>query len=378
MRANCWSLSELVTSPPIWLTIIAFILLLGPLVVLHELGHYWAGRLFGVRAQTFSVGFGKELWHRVDKRGTRWRLAAIPLGGYVMFAGDADATSGPNPELAGKSPAQLKGTLAGAALWQRTIIILAGPMANFLTAIVIYAGFALAFGVPYTAPVVNGFAPQSAAQTAGMQVGDRIAEVDGTRIDDFSEIAPRIAFYPGQTVQLVLDRAGRRIELPVKIALSTETDRFGNKISRGLLGISAQQSEFRGANPLQAIGFGLATTAQKTRMIAVGLKQIIFGERSLRDLSGLPKTAQASGQMLSLGWLVFVEFAAFVSINLGFINLLPIPTLDGGHLVIYAAEAVRRKPLGIRSQELAFRLGMAFVLVFAVFVTLNDLASMFL
>ena len=377
MRAYCWSLFELAVSPPIWLTIIAFILLLGPLVVLHELGHYWAGRLFGVRALTFSVGFGKELWHRIDKRGTRWRLAAIPLGGYVMFAGDADATSGPNPKLASKSPAELKGTLAGAALWQRTIIILAGPMANFLTAILIYAGFAMAFGVPYTAPVVSGFAPQSAAQAAGIQLGDRIAEIDGTKIDDFSEIGPRIAFYPGQTVELVLDRAGRRIELPVKVALSTETDRFGNKFSRGLLGISSKSAEFRSANPFTALGFGVVATAEKTRMIAVGLKQIVFGERSLRDLSGLPKTAQASGQMLSLGWLTFVEFAAFVSINLGFINLLPIPTLDGGHLAIYAAEAVRRKPLGLRSQEMAFRLGMAFVLAFAVFVTLNDLATMF-
>ena len=144
-----------------------------------------------------------------------------------------------------------------------------------------------------------------------------------------------------------------------------------------MLGIAPGPVEFRSAGPIGVLGYGITETAEKTRMIAVGLKQIVFGERSLRDLSGLPKTAQASGQMLSLGWLTFVEFAAFVSINLGFINLLPIPTLDGGHLAIYAAEAVRRKPLGLRSQEMAFRLGMAFVLAFAVFVTLNDLATMF-
>ncbi len=361
-------------SPSILLTIVAFILLLGPLIVLHELGHYYAGRLFGVRAETFSVGFGKELWHRIDKRGTRWRLAAFPLGGYVMFAGDADASSRPANGEQAASP----GTLAGAKLWQRVIIVLAGPIANLVTAILIFAGFAMMFGIPSSPPVIGGFSPSSAARAAGLQAGDRIIEIDSAQIDDFADIAPRVALYPGETVSIAYERAGRRLETPVKLALDVSKDQFGNEARRGLLGISSAGLQYQRVNPLRAIGYGTVQSIGIARMMAIGLKQIITGERSVREMGGLPKVAKFSGEMLSLGWLPFVGFAALISINLAFINLLPIPTLDGGHLAIYAAEAIRRKPLGLRSQEWAFRLGMAFVLAFAVFVTVNDLAGMFL
>ncbi|MCC6926374.1 MAG: RIP metalloprotease [Novosphingobium sp.] len=379
MRVNCWSLPDLAHSPSIWLTIVAFLLLLGPLIVIHELGHYLAGRWCGVRAETFSVGFGKELWHRIDKRGTRWRIAAFPLGGYVQFAGDADPSSRPDASLADRPADELKGTMPGAPLWQRAFIVLAGPLANLLTAVLIFAGFAMAYGVPSIPPVVGDFAEQSAAKAAGIQLGDRIERIDGADIEDFTQIAQRVALYPGQTVVVSLDRAGRKIEIPVKLALDVRKDEFGNEIRRGLLGIAAgSRPEFTPVDPLRALGFGVISSVDQVRMMAIGLKQIVVGERSVREMGGLPKVAKFSGEMLSLGWLEFTGFAALISINLAFINLLPIPTLDGGHLAIYAAEAVRRKPLGIRSQELAFRLGMAFVLAFAVFVTLNDLAQMFL
>ena len=373
-RANYWSLPELPQSPSILLTVTGFILLLGPLIVLHELGHYFAGRMFKVRAETFSVGFGKELWHRIDKRGTRWRLAAFPLGGYVMFAGDADPSSKP----AGGAQAATPGTLAGAELWQRVIIILAGPMANLVTAILIFAGFAMAFGIPSSPPVIGMFSPSSAAQAAGLQTGDRIVAIDGTQIDDFADIAPRVALYPGDTVTIAYERAGRRLETPIKLALDVSKDQFGNEARRGLLGIGSAGLQYQRVNPLRAVGYGTVQSIGIARMMAIGLKQIITGERSVREMGGLPKVAKFSGEMLSLGWLPFVGFAALISINLAFINLLPIPTLDGGHLAIYAAEAIRRKPLGLRSQEWAFRIGMAFVLAFAVFVTVNDLAGMFL
>ena len=363
-------------SPSFLLTIVAFVLLLGPLIVLHELGHYYAGRLFKVRAETFSVGFGKELWHRIDKRGTRWRIAVFPLGGYVMFAGDADPSSKPSADTEGRPAAP--GTLAGAALWQRVIIILAGPMANLVTAILIFAGFAMAFGIPSSPPVIGTIKAGSAAQAAGLQTGDRIVAIDGARIDDFGDIAPRIALYPGATVTVAYERAGRDMQMPVKLALDVSKDQFGNETRRGLLGIGAAGTQLTRVNPLRAIQYGSVQSLGIARMMAVGLKQIVTGERSIKEMGGLPKVAKFSGEMLSLGWLEFVGFAALISINLAFINLLPIPTLDGGHLAIYAAEAIRRKPLGIRSQELAFRIGMAFVLAFAVFVTVNDLAGMFL
>ena len=377
MPAACWSLPELLESPSILLMLGAFLLMLGPLIIIHELGHYYAGRIFGVRALTFSIGIGKELWHRIDKRGTRWRVAAIPLGGYVLFAGDADASSKPDPALEGASAEELKGTLPGAPLWQRALIVLAGPFANLLVAVLIYTGFAMSYGVPFAPPVVAGFSQNSAAQQAGIQIGDRIVSIDGAQIDDFPDIAPRVALYPGQVVQVGIDRSGRALEFPVSIALVKETDSFGNESTRGLLGIAGGAGELRPVGPLGAVEFAVGATGEKLRIIAVGLKQIVFGERSLREMGGLPKTAKASGEMLSLGWVVFLEFAAFVSINLAFINLLPIPTLDGGHLAFYAAEAVRRRPLGLRSQEFAFRIGMAFVIAVALFVNINDLVSLF-
>ena len=363
-------------SPSIFLTLFAFVLLLGPLIVLHELGHYWAGRIFGVKAETFSVGFGKELWHRIDKRGTRWRIAAFPLGGYVMFAGDADPSSKPSADTFDQ-PAS-PGTLAAAALWQRMIIILAGPLANLVTAILIFAGFAMTYGIVTAPPVIGGFSSASAAKSAGLQPGDRITSIDGQQIEDFADIAPRVALYPGQTVKVTYERAGRTMEVPVKLALDVTKDQFGNENRRGLLGIGPAGVELTRVNPLRAVQYGAVQSFGIARMMAIGLKQIVTGERSINEMGGLPKVAKFSGEMLSLGWPEFVGFAALISINLAFINLLPIPTLDGGHLAIYAAEAIRRKPLGLRSQELAFRIGMAFVLAFAVFVTVNDLAGMFL
>ncbi len=365
-------------SPSLLLTLFAFLLMIGPLIVIHELGHYWAGRLCGVRALTFSVGFGKELWHRIDKRGTRWRIAAFPLGGYVQFAGDADASSRPDPALEGASPDALKGTLPGAKLSHKMFISFAGPLANLVTAVVIFAGFAAVYGTLYAPPVVGRFADNSAAQAAGVQLGDRIIAIDGAKVSDFADIAPRVALYPGQTLNVQIERAGRNFELPVTIKLVTEQDRFGNSYQRGLMGIGGTDPEVRQLNPLAAVGFGVEETWKQIRTTAIALKQMVVGERSVTDLSGLPRTAKVSGEMMALGWFAFIQFIAFVSINLAFINLLPIPTLDGGHLAIYAAEAVRRKPLDIRSQEWAFRIGMGFVLALAVFVTLNDLTQMFL
>lgn len=365
-------------SPGFLLTVFAFLLLLGPLIVLHELGHYLVGRWFGVRADVFSVGMGKELWHRIDKRGTRWRLAAFPLGGYVLFAGDADASSKPNPELQNATPEQLKGTLTGAPLWQRSLIVLAGPMANLLVAVGIIAGFAMAYGVPNNPPVIGGFAPGSVAQAAGLQVGDRITAVDGARIEAFKDIADRVMLLPGQTVRIAALREGKSVVVPVTLATDVQTDRFGNEHKRGFLGVAGGRPEYTRLGPVSAVIFGFDESFEIVRKMALGLKQIVFGERSVKEMGGPIKIAQFSGQSFSLGWEAFIGFAAMISINLAFINLLPIPTLDGGHLAMYAAEAVRRKPLGLRSQEWAFRTGLALVLGLVLFVTLNDLASLFL
>ncbi|WP_296678729.1 RIP metalloprotease RseP [Novosphingobium sp.] len=356
--------------------ILAFILVLGPLVVLHELGHYLAGRMFGVRADAFSVGFGKELWGRTDKRGTRWKLSAIPLGGYVQFAGDMNATGQSDPALEGAARADLKGTFPGARLWQRAVIVFAGPFTNFLIAVAIFAAFAMAYGIRVTPPVIGGFAPQSAAQAAGLQLGDRIVAIDGDPVNDFTEIARKVLLYPGKTITVAAQRNGQTITLPVTLASHTEKDGFGGAATKGMLGIASVRPELRPVGLGKALAVGVGDSVTAIKMTAIGLGQIITGDRSTKEMGGPIKIAQYSGQTMSLGWAAMVLFAATISINLAFINLLPIPVLDGGHLAMYAAEAVRRKPLGARSQEWAFRAGLAFVLALVLFVTFNDLASL--
>ncbi|MEY4159637.1 MAG: metalloprotease RseP [Pseudomonadota bacterium] len=364
--------------PPVLMAALGFLLLIGPLVVLHELGHYLVARWCGVTSKIFSIGFGKEIWGFNDKHGTRWRIAAIPLGGYVQFAGDANAMStADDGALAAMSAEERSHTFANKPLWQRALIVAAGPLANILVALVVFAAFNMAFGKPVVAPVVGAFSAQSPAQVAGLHLGDRIVAVDGRAVADFGELVDLVRPYPGQTITLRLNRSGTAIDLPVALADHVERDRFGNTARIGLLGVYSRHGEFVAVGPFEAVTLAGRQCWGIVRMLTLGIKQITTGERSLDELGGPIKTAQYSGEQLGLGWLNFVQFAAFISINLAFINLLPIPTLDGGHLAFYAAEALRRRPLGARSQDWAFRLGLGFVLALMVFVTINDLASLF-
>jgi len=354
----------------------AFFLVLGPLVLLHELGHYLAGRLCGVRAAAFSIGFGRELVGWTDKRGTRWKLCAIPAGGYVQFAGDLDASSRPDPALADASDEDRKGTFPAAPLWQRAFIVFAGPLMNLLVAVAIFATFNMTYGVGAASNEIGAFSPNSAAAAAGLKVGDKVVAVDSAKADDFADIAQNVALYPGKTVMITALRDGRSFQVPVTLATDVIKDRFGNEMRRGLLGIQSKGVRYERQPPLRAISMAFGQCWGAMRTMAIGLKQIVVGERSVKEMGGPIKIAKYSGEQLSLGWPEFVGFAALISINLAFINLLPIPVLDGGHLAMYAAEAVRRRPLGERSQEWAFRTGLAFVLAIMLFVTLNDLASL--
>ena len=365
-------------SPGILVTLFGFALLLGPLIFLHELGHYTVGRWCGVKADVFSIGFGKELFGWTDKRGTRWKLSMLPLGGYVQFAGDADASSKPDAEWLSLPAEERAKTLPGRPLWQRAAVVAAGPLTNFLFAILILAGFNLNAERVSAPPVIATVAVGSPAQAAGLKVGDRVVSVQGHKTAGWAEMALEIGMHPGEQLSLVVERGGRQFDVPVLSRINRVKDQFGNAHQEGFLGIGrAKEAEVtHRVGPIEAVTLAFVQTERIVSMSLTGIGQVVRGTRSKNELGGPIKMAQLSGQALSLGWVNFVFFVALISINLGFINLLPIPVLDGGHLALYAIEAVRRKPVSERGQEWAFRTGLAFVVALMLFVTVNDLAQL--
>jgi regulator of sigma E protease len=361
--------------PSFLFTVISFLLVIGPLIFVHEYGHYLAGRLCGVKAETFSIGFGHELAGWTDKRGTRWKIGALPLGGYVRFAGDMNPASAPSAAWLALPPEERARTFQGRPLWQRAVIVLAGPVTNFLFAILIFSALFAVNGEPRTPPVVAGVESGSAAQAAGLQPGDRIESIAGRAIDRFEDITPIVAMRPGEALELQILRQGRELMLTATPKPDVITDRFGNAMTRGLLGIRSGASVFVELTPMEVPGAAVAKPYETIRLIVDTTGQIITGRRSTSELGGPLKIAQLSGQQATLGWQDFVYFMAAISVNLGFINLLPIPLLDGGHLLFYGIEAVRRRPVDSGFQDWAFRSGLAFLLALMVFVTLNDLGS---
>jgi len=365
--------------PPFWMYFVGFLLVLGPLVTVHELGHYLVGRWFGVHAEAFSVGFGKEIFARVDSRGTRWRIAALPLGGYVQFKGDMNPASIPN---ATEQP-PTHGSFQAAALWKRALIVAAGPVTNLLVAIAIFAAFFSVFGNPTIEGVedsrtIGEFAEESVARDAGMQIEDKIVAIDGAEIADFDEIRNHVLLRPGSDMVFTVERGSERIDFPLTTARIEEADGFGNLSVQGRIGVGPLGGRyvFEEVGVLESIPLAAQRCWDITAMMVTGIKQILTGERSIKELGGPVKIAKYSGEQMSLGFVAFVNFAALISLNLAFINFLPIPALDGGHLAFYAAEAIRRKPVGPEATEWAYRTGIAFVLVFMVVVTWNDITSL--
>jgi regulator of sigma E protease len=356
--------------------IVGFLLVLGPLVTLHELGHYLVGRWFGVKADSFSVGFGSEIAGFTDRRGTRWKLSALPLGGYVQFAGDMNPASQPSEEWLALPPEEREKTFQAKPLWQRALIVAAGPVSNFLIAIAILAAFNFAYGKLVVPPVATTVSAGTMADKLGIRPGDRFLEVNGDSIESFDELRDVVAPNPGATLRLLVESHGERRLLTFVVPSVTERDRFGNEFRIGQLGVGSNKGELVPVGPVEAVILGVQQTGETVRLMVQGLGQIVTGRRTVDELGGPIKIAKYSGEQLSLGWRNFVSFAALISINLAFINLLPIPALDGGHLAFYAAEAVRRKPASPRSQEWAFRTGIAFVLALMLFVTINDIVSL--
>ena len=364
----------MLAQPPIWFIALAFVLAIGPLVFIHELGHYLVARWCGIGAETFSIGFGREIVGWTDRRGTRWKVGWLPLGGYVRFVGDMNASSQPgDPDTL--SPEQRDRAFHLKPVWQRFLVVLAGPMANFLLAIAIFAAFFAVFGIPRTPPVVGLVQPGSAAASAGLRPGDRIRSIAGQEIISFEDIRRIVIIRPAETVPITIERGGQGLTIPVTLGAQDSKDEFGQHFRIGLLGIGQSARVLEHVSLPRLLPEAMRYTFSLTRSMIDGLVQIVSGERSTKELGGPIKMAQIAGQQASLGAFEFFQLLALFSINLGFINLLPVPMLDGGHLAFYAIEAARRRPLSAKAQEWAFRGGLALLMALLLFTTVNDLAS---
>ena len=361
--------------PPLWLILIAFLCMLGPLVFFHELGHYLVARWLRIPAEAFSIGFGREIVGWTDKQGTRWKVGWLPLGGYVRFVGDMSPASNPVDESE-IAPEDRDRAFAIRPVWQRFLVVLAGPATNFFLAIAIFAAFFATIGMPSTPNRVDGFLPDSAAQAAGVHVGDRIVAIAGRSTPTFEELFRVVMLRPGERVDLEIMRSGRPITIPVTIKTEVQRDRFGQEFKIGRLGIGGAGFEYTRPSAIRLLPEAAVYTFRTTRGMVDGLAQIVTGRRSVKDVGGPIKVAQVAGQQASLGPLAFVQLLALFSINLGFINLLPVPMLDGGHLLFYIVEAVQRRPVSAKTLDWAFRGGLAVIFALMVFLTVNDLGSL--
>lgn len=353
-----------------------FVVVLSILVFVHEFGHYWVARRCGVRIDAFSIGFGPELFGWTDRAGTRWRVAAIPMGGFVKMFGDADASSRPDAKAAAEmSEEERRGAFIHKKLWQKSAVVAAGPAANFLFAIVVMAALFSTIGQPFTPAVVGTVAADSAAEKAGLQVGDKIEAIDGAEVRRFEELQQIVSLDMGQTMNMRIARGGETLNLVATPNVIDEKDRFGNVHRIGRLGIGPSSEQvIRTLDPASAVWQATRETWSITANTLGVVWQMIIGTRGAEDLSGPVGIGQMSGQFWKEGFVPLTHFVALLSISLGLINLFPIPVLDGGHLFFYAIEAIRGRPVSERALAFGFRVGFALILSFFAFVMWHDIA----
>jgi regulator of sigma E protease len=351
-------------------------------VFVHEFGHFWVGRLCGVGVKAFSIGFGKELFGWTDRHGTRWRIAAVPLGGYVKFVGDMNVASAPDEEaLAGLTPAERRVSFHHQPLLSRAAIVAAGPVANFILAIAVFAAVAFFSGRAVLAPRVESVAPASAAEEAGFRAGDLVLSIDGRAIDEFDDIKRIVSTSAGDRLVIVVERSGAKVELvatPSAQAVPVpggSTQRFGQLGIRG----SSDPADVRHVRYgfLDALGRGWTETWNIVAGTGKFLQRLVRGQESAQQLSGPIGIMMISGDVaakLGFGSLA-LGLLPILSVSIGLLNLFPVPMLDGGHLLFYAIEAARGRPLSDRAQEIGFRIGLALVVMLMLFTTWNDIVN---
>jgi regulator of sigma E protease len=356
--------------------VVPALIVLTAVVFVHEMGHFLVARWCGIRVAAFSVGFGRELVGFTDRRGTRWKISAIPLGGYVRFEGDENAASIPDPEALAKIPAsQRRGLFHFAPLWKRVAVVAAGPVANFILAILVFAAVFTLIGRSHVLPIADTVMAGSAAERAGIEPGDRIVSVDGELIESFSELQGIVMLSSDERLQLGIERGGERMVLTAVPVRQEQPDQLGGTHRIGVLGITAQARDFRRDDPLTALSQGMRETGQIVDRTFAYIGRLVTGRESPEQLSGILRIGHATGEVLAAGGVpAIVYLTAVLSVSIGLFNLFPIPMLDGGHLLFYLAEAIRGRPLSARIQDIGFRIGFALVILLFIFVTFNDIA----
>lgn len=359
-------------------TLVPFILVLAVVVFVHEMGHYLVGRWCGIGVEAFSIGFGPEIFGFNDRRGTRWKISAVPLGGYVKFVGDMSVTSEPDAEATAQlTDEQRRVAFHTQPVWKRAATVAAGPIFNFLLTIAVFAVMFTAYGRYVSEPTVAEIRPDTPAAEAGFEPGDRFVSVNGTRISTFGDVQRVVSARAGDELSFVMLRDGQEIELRATPELSEQTDALGNTIRIGIIGVvnneELGQPRQISYGPAEALGEAVTETGQIIARTGHFLQRFATGREDKCQLGGPVRIAEMSGQAASMGPMWVVQLIALLSVGIGFLNLLPIPPLDGGHLVFYAAEAVRGRPVSERVMEGFYKVGMMVVLGFMAFVFWNDI-----
>lgn len=345
---------------------------------IHEFGHFFVARLCGVKVDEFSLGFGKKLFGFVDKKGTQWKFCLLPFGGYVKMFGDRNGASMPDAEAIAKmSPEDKKISFACKNVWQRMAIVIAGPIANFILAIFIFTILFRINGLTTVLPIVDEVMPESAAFEAGLKNGDEILEINGKEIGDFNEVRELVISAAEAELLFKIKRGEKISEIKIAPKIQVRKDFFGDEIKVGTLGVTSAATSQRDLNLAESFVEANKETYRISISIFKAIGELIAGKRSLEELGGPIKIAKYSGKTVEMGAFVVMWFMAMISINLGVMNLLPVPVLDGGHLFFYAIEAILKKPLSQQTQQIGFRIGLSLVLALMIFTTLNDLRQLF-
>ncbi|MEN0000770.1 MAG: RIP metalloprotease RseP [Pseudomonadota bacterium] len=360
--------------------LVPFFFVLMIVIFIHELGHYLVGRWCGIGAKVFSVGFGPELFGFTDKNGTRWRFSAIPLGGYVRFVGDMNAASTKAEMDEGLSEEERIQAFHNKAVWKRAATVFAGPAANMILAIAIFTAIFAIWGRTIADPVVNVVNDGGAAQEAGIQPGDIFVSLDGNAVDTFADVQRYVGPRADTPIVMVLRRGNDNVELTVTPERLEVEDRFGNTMEQGVIGVLADRegASFRTRDYTVSEAFveAFRETGYVITRTAGYIGGVIVGRERADQIGGPIRVAQLSGQVATLGWLALINLVAVLSISIGLLNLLPVPILDGGHLMFYAAEAVRGRPLSENAQEVGYRIGFTMILLLMVFATWNDITQL--